>query len=152
MRPYTRFTETFRLTRDGVPRLSRPANGLTILRRASAERARTARPYRWAIGGVVGIGGRAGEDTGPYGGYTETTPPSPAAFAKCEQRSPHQVPEASRAMQAERQRMFTARLKTGEHSPVPFARREPPPPRPKRQSCRPHQTSKAAPRLGVLRG
>ena len=45
VRPYKRYTEAFRLTRDGAPRSSRPTEG---------------------VADHPGAGGQAGEDTGPY--------------------------------------------------------------------------------------
>ena len=44
-RPYIRYIEAFRLTRDGAPRSSRPTEG---------------------VADHPGAGGQAGEDTGPY--------------------------------------------------------------------------------------
>ena len=56
----------------------------------------------------------------PDARYTETSPGSTAAFAAPGQRFDLQVPGASRAREAERQRRFITRLKTGVHSQDTF--------------------------------
>ena len=61
---------------------------------------------------MTGVGGGAGEDTGPYTWYM-ILPENTAAFAALCQRFNLQVSEAGRATEAERQRVPTARLKTG---------------------------------------
>ena len=123
VRPYTRFTEAFRLTGDGVlevrwvlgggpVRTPAPTGGL--LEHPGGRRAarRVAAPYGDLHNNNI---------TGKHGGICCTTN-SETTF-----KFRRQV----EARQAERQRRFIAGLKTGGRSPVPSALRELPPPRPK---------------------
>lgn len=65
-------------------------------------------PYEWSIGCAADDGRR-----GAQCALRQPLPDGTAAFAALGQRNDHQVSEASRATQAERQRRFTKRLKTG---------------------------------------
>ncbi len=124
VRPYTRFTEAFRLTGDGVlevrwvlgggpVRTPAPTGGLLEHPGGRRTARRVAAPY-----GDF----RNNNITGKHGGLCRTT----NSEATIKLRG--QV----EARQAERQRRFIAGLKTGGDAlRIPSAMREPPPPRPK---------------------
>ena len=142
----------WRVPRDGVPGSSRPSegfdgdpvgigegpvrtpdptSGLSGVRRVSGGRAHDVRHYI-----------RHTNNTGRHGGLCR------AADSATTIKSRGQV----EARQAERQRMFIVRLKTGDAFRIPLSVREPPPPRPKLRSKATHQSVEGASRLGVLRG